>query len=334
MCELSRKFSCKCALAALSLFLIVSPSYPAVLSLKNELSPNHVEVPGTGAYFVPAEGLFLSKRFDGFESESRGIEVVVVNIRSGFDGIVSNFTEATLKSRGVELKSKGELTINGRRAVLLKALHPEGGRDWGKWILLSENGDNTLVANGIFVSGDGKAAEDVEAMFKSLFLEAGILAEDAPDSGGSAAVSDEIMTSSADIVSADVNAAISGDAAASGDISGALPDAVSADGEIPLPGSDNSDSDISAWDLISGDAPRVSGDTAASADYYMDLMLLSIYDRANTTVSADNNEMTAGSEDARSGIAPAGYDADADARSGDSGQGVLSPDYEGDVESK
>lgn len=140
----------------------------AALSLVNEITAKHTEVPGTGAFFLVPEGLAPSKQFDGFASEGRQIEVVVADIKSPFSEVSAGFTEMALESRGVELKSRGSLTINENAALLLKALHKDGDRSWGKWILLLEKGSGTLVVNGIFKSGDDRAARDVEAMLKSV----------------------------------------------------------------------------------------------------------------------------------------------------------------------
>ncbi|MDR1471325.1 MAG: hypothetical protein LBS75_02270 [Synergistaceae bacterium] len=213
----------------------------------------------------------MSKRFDGFESETRAVEVVVVNIKSDFDGIVKNFTELSLKSRGVELRSRGDLVINGGRAVLFKAFHPDGDRNWGKWILLSENGGNTLVVNGIFVSGDAEAAEDVEAMFKSLFL---------------------------DIASFD---AVPASYPASGD---ALP----MSGDIPqvVPDLDWASAITSSGDLVSNDESSADASSSEAEGFDIDSLLLGIYyDRAS---SADGGEKMIGSEDAAAAPVPVSGD--------------------------
>lgn len=138
------------------------------VEIKNEKTADYVDLPDMGAYFKPARGLVQSKRFDGFESAERNIEVIVALIKSPFDDIAENFTKSTLKLRGIDLLSRAEVEINGRRGVLVKALHPEEDAKWGKWILLLENGSATLVVNGVFVSGDGDAAVDVEAMLKGV----------------------------------------------------------------------------------------------------------------------------------------------------------------------
>jgi hypothetical protein len=157
---------------ALSFFL-AGTARSAEISITNELTKSHMEAPGTAAYFVPADGMSPSGRFTGFVSETRGIEFIVANLKSPYKEISEAFTESTLKTRGLELGSRAELTINGLDATLLKALHVDGDKKWGKWILLLDSGGSTIVANGMFTSGDGDAARDIEAMIKSVVLKNG-----------------------------------------------------------------------------------------------------------------------------------------------------------------
>jgi hypothetical protein len=152
-------------------FAALSRSDAAALDVINEKSDLYVAVPGAGVYFLPAPGLVLSSLFDGFEAKDRGIEVIVANIEAALGDLEAGFTDASFKSRGMELKSRGDLTINGAKAILFKALHPDGGTNWGKWIMLAENGGNTLIVNAVFVSGDAAAASDLEVMLKGVFVE-------------------------------------------------------------------------------------------------------------------------------------------------------------------
>lgn len=148
---------------------VAAESAPA--SLTNELSPKHVFVPGTGASFIPASGLTLSKQFDGFASTARKIEVIVANIKEPYATISQGFTDEALKTRGVDVKSRGSLMINEAEGVLIKALHVDGANKWAKWILLLDCGGRTLVVNGVFASGDDVAAKDVETMIKSVVVQ-------------------------------------------------------------------------------------------------------------------------------------------------------------------
>jgi hypothetical protein len=144
------------------------------------MTGGHVEARGTGAYFIPAKDMSPSDRFRGFVSEGRKIEVIVGNIKVPYKEISEAFTESTLKTRGLDVGSKAELLISGANATLLKALHRDGDKKWGKWILLLDSGRETLVVNGVFVSGDADAAKDVEMMLKSV-----VVKNEAPDAAAS-----------------------------------------------------------------------------------------------------------------------------------------------------
>jgi hypothetical protein len=171
-------------LPAVILAFLFSISASFAADLTNEMSPEYVDIPSVEARFKPAGDMALSPRFDGFEAPERNVEVITALIRSPFDGIARNFTKETLRIRGVEMLSRSEITINGRRGVLVKALHTDEEVNWGKWILILEPGDATLVVNGVFVSGDDSAAVDVESMLKGVIAYGGKLAQASSDVRG------------------------------------------------------------------------------------------------------------------------------------------------------
>ncbi|MDR1483158.1 MAG: hypothetical protein LBI74_11090 [Synergistaceae bacterium] len=139
-------------------------------SIVNEVTPKHVEVPGTGASFVVPKDFSLSKQFDGFVANGRVVNVIVAVIKSPFQGVADGFTDSVLGGRGIKVHSRGEALINGSRALFIKALHLDGNNTWGKWIMLLENGDDTIVVNGVFTSGDANAATDVINVLKSVVM--------------------------------------------------------------------------------------------------------------------------------------------------------------------
>jgi hypothetical protein len=156
----------------------------------NEVTPRHVEVPGTGASFVVPNDFSLAKQFDGFAANGRTINVIVAVIKSPFQGVVDTFTDSALEERGIKVHSRGEMSINGSRALFIKALHSDGGNAWGKWIMLLENGGDTLVVNGVFVSGDVNAATDVIDVLKSVAMKKKAPDEVSADTGAPAVSGD------------------------------------------------------------------------------------------------------------------------------------------------
>jgi hypothetical protein len=173
MLDLNRSYHTEKILAsviAFFIFLTRAANAEAAVNIVNELTEKHSKAPGTEVYFIVPDGLSPSERFDGFASSQRKIEVIVANIKSPYGEISKGFTDSALKTRGVEVGSRGDLTINSSQGILLKAIHKDGDNKWGKWILLLDDGDSTLVVNGVFVSGDADAARDIEAMLKSVVI--------------------------------------------------------------------------------------------------------------------------------------------------------------------
>ncbi|MDR1137996.1 MAG: hypothetical protein LBK91_06705 [Synergistaceae bacterium] len=168
MYELKKVYSAFLMIMTLS---VAFASDASTLQVTNRKTDGYVAVPGTNVYFVPARELSAASAFGGFESKARRIEVIVANIDAPFSDRAGGFTDVSFQSKGMELKSRGDLTINGGRAILFKALHPDAGINWGKWIMLAENGDGTLVVNAVFISGDAEAASDLEIMLKGLYLD-------------------------------------------------------------------------------------------------------------------------------------------------------------------
>jgi hypothetical protein len=189
------------AAIVLSVFLSLPPEPVLALEITSQKTAAHVAVPGINAYFVPADELVLASSFDGFESQKRNIEVVVAYVEAPIKNIEEGFTETEFKARGMELKSSGDFTIDGRRAVLYKVLHDDGKTKWGKWVMLASDGPGTLVVNAAFVSGDAEAASDLESMLKGVYMEPepGEGAADSNDAPPVSAVSDDIASGDASL---------------------------------------------------------------------------------------------------------------------------------------
>lgn len=136
--------------------------------IKNVQTPEYVDLQPVEARFLLPRGVVRSTRFDGFESKERRIEVVAALLKAPYRDIADSISKSTLGARGVEVLSQTDVIINDRRGTLIKARQVDGKTTWGKWLLAIDNGGATLVVNGVFVSGDAKAAEDILAMMKSV----------------------------------------------------------------------------------------------------------------------------------------------------------------------
>lgn len=152
------------ALAALALCAAAE----AEVVITNSERDGYADLQAVYAKFELPKGMLRSSRFDGFESPDRNIEIVAALLRAPYPSIAENVNADTLKMRGVEVLSRTEISVNGHSGILIKAIHQDEGTKWAKWIMVLENGDGTLVVNGVFVSGDADAAVAVESVMKSV----------------------------------------------------------------------------------------------------------------------------------------------------------------------
>lgn len=160
----------KRAIAALLFVLAVCGAARAagVVEITNVGSSSYIDMPEVSARFLLPNGFVRSTRFSGFEAPERNIEAIAALLRAPYDSIADKIDAEGLKTRGIETLARADVLINGRRGVLIKAVHQDSGTKWGKWILVLDNRAGTLVINGVFVSGDTTAAVDLETMLKGV----------------------------------------------------------------------------------------------------------------------------------------------------------------------
>lgn len=140
----------------------------ATVEITNIAGASYIDMPEVMAKFRLPDGFVRSARFSGFEDPERSIETVIALLRAPYDSIADKIDADGLKARNVEVLARADVMINGRRGVLIKAVHQDSGTRWGKWILVLDNRAGTLVVNGVFVSGDTKSAVDIETMLKGI----------------------------------------------------------------------------------------------------------------------------------------------------------------------
>lgn len=137
-----------------TLFILV-----ALLSLKvsfaqkvinNQLSARHQRIAGTNLFMIVPDGFIPSNSFQGFQQSSSGSSLLVAEVPGPFAELIAGFTPEALKSKGVIVKEKEMLTINGKKGVLFTTLQQANSTDYTKYILLLANGKTTFMVNGIF----------------------------------------------------------------------------------------------------------------------------------------------------------------------------------------
>ena len=106
------------------------------------LAADPVYPPGSRFGFEPAKEMVVSRRFTGFERQSGGATVSVVELPAqAYKDLTTNFTDENLKSQGLVVKSRETLKLaDGREGLLVSGEQPieqpAGAPALHKWVFL------------------------------------------------------------------------------------------------------------------------------------------------------------------------------------------------------
>lgn len=122
---------------------------PARRSLSNELSAQHIAVTGTQVSLIPPPGFVPSNNFTGFQQDSTGSSIMVMDIPGNFGTLLDAFTPEAMRTQGMRMTRKESLVINGRDAFLIDAEQPAYGLVFTKYILGLDTDDGVVMINGV-----------------------------------------------------------------------------------------------------------------------------------------------------------------------------------------
>jgi hypothetical protein len=106
--------------------------------------------PNAGVKIVQPQGFTVAKSFDGFEQASTGSSVVVLRIPGPFAEVTRGFTAEGLKSKGMSLQSKQEVTIDGKPGLLLNLTQSAHRATFRKWIVALGDPSQTILVTASF----------------------------------------------------------------------------------------------------------------------------------------------------------------------------------------
>ncbi len=154
-------------------------SLPSLLSLRSlalltgliglpagALAADPVYPPGSRFGFEPAKEMVVSRRFTGFERQSGGATVSIVELPAqAYKDLATNFTDENLKTQGLVVKTRETLKLaDGREGMLFTGEQPieqpAGAPALHKWVFLVA--DPTVT--GIVIGQTLPGAESDEAM--------------------------------------------------------------------------------------------------------------------------------------------------------------------------
>ena len=101
--------------------------------------------PGSRIGLVPPDGFVVSRNFLGFDGKAGAILAVTELAGESYARLAREFTAEGVRSSGLELVSREELTLPGGPAVIVAARHQVSGVPMRQWALSALFGDIALV---------------------------------------------------------------------------------------------------------------------------------------------------------------------------------------------
>ncbi|MEH6814795.1 MAG: hypothetical protein V7677_19850, partial [Motiliproteus sp.] len=108
-------------------------------------------VPGTKILIDPPKEFIATSQFPGFMMESTGSSIMVNRIPGGpYSVVVKGFSPMGLANRGMQFRSREEVSINGTEAVLLQVSQNAYGTEFLKWMLVLGDAQETVLVVASF----------------------------------------------------------------------------------------------------------------------------------------------------------------------------------------
>jgi hypothetical protein len=113
------------------------------------LAAETVYPPGSRIGLVPPKEMTPSKRFTGFEDARRGNALTFLEMPpEAFRELAAGFKPEDMKTQGFDLKTREDLKIHDRNAVLISGLQNAAGGTVRKWLLVVEDPSLTAFVVG------------------------------------------------------------------------------------------------------------------------------------------------------------------------------------------
>jgi hypothetical protein len=151
--------------------LLLQPSaqaQPKTLIGKTQQSP-YVSFPTAGVKLIQPDGFAVAESFDGFQQPNTQSSVLTMMIPGPFAETTKGFTAAGLKTRGMTLRSKENISIEGQTGLLINLVQTVNNTEFSKWIVVFGNQQETKMVTATFPTAN---TAKLSAPLKSVVLTA------------------------------------------------------------------------------------------------------------------------------------------------------------------
>lgn len=164
-------------LSLLSLFLLADDSVAAQQIYKsNVITAKHVKVEGTHVALVPPTGASHAVTFRGFENESRGMRLEIIERTSPYESVIVGMTGEALQAEGIEVADTAKVVLNEKPATLMmgtkKISDEEDGKE-GLVLFVFGNDKLSVSMYGYYPLSDRSAGSALRTSMLSVVFESG-----------------------------------------------------------------------------------------------------------------------------------------------------------------
>ena len=133
-----------------AILLLVYFSVTGQTKIRNGLTSEHVNIPGTKISLIPPFGFVKATNFLGLQHDQSGSSIMIIEIPGPFLEATKGFTKEGLLSQGIVLKDIERFTINSLPAILITGQQNAHGNSYTKYIFSFGTGNETVMINGTF----------------------------------------------------------------------------------------------------------------------------------------------------------------------------------------
>jgi hypothetical protein len=128
----------------------------------------YVSFPAAGVKLIRPSGFDDAENFHGFQQPTTHSSVMVVMIPGPISEVTRGFTAEQLKTRSMTLRSKNNVEIDGKSAVLLSVTQNAYGTEFAKWLLAFGNETETRMVTATFPqSEEANLSDELKAVVLS-----------------------------------------------------------------------------------------------------------------------------------------------------------------------
>ena len=112
----------------------------------------HLGINGTNIFMIPPDSFKPSANFKGFQDPLDPTSMImIVEIPGPYSEIVKGFTSETLRTNGMELKTKQDIKVAEFNGSLIELEQPANGMVFSKLVLMYGNEKSTIIINGVYL---------------------------------------------------------------------------------------------------------------------------------------------------------------------------------------